>query len=275
MTIYDFDGMFDVKLREYMDKNNEIKGEKWEDIIPVLYKKFGDVKIKSIGKSPNEYYKDVSIETLIKILSSHLKQNVSVDGFLKNRLDETDCKKFMLSLLDGCEAEKEFAVNYLGEYEPAIEKYMDVIESECDVSLMESCVSAVKKFADALYDRLVSNYKNGVQAQIMLDILSCCLKHRQEVFNLLISAFNCDDEHVIENAANIANFGDERALPYLYKKLEEEAVNYLQFREIKFAIETLGGECESERDFSGDEAYEAIKKHTEENADIFSKLFNK
>lgn len=275
MIIYDFDGMFDVKLREYMDKNKEVKGEKWEDIIPSLYKKFGDVKIKSIGKSPNEYYMEASTETLIKILSAHLKQNVPVDGFLKKRLDETDCKSIMLSLLGGCEAEKEFAINYLGEYEPAKDKYMDVIESDCDVSIKESCVSVVKKFADSLFERLTSNYKNGVQTQIMLEIMSFCLNHRQEVFNTLISAFNCDGEHVIENAANLANFGDERALPYLYKKLEEENVNYLQFREIKFAIETLGGECEEERDFSGDEAYEAIKKHTEENTDIFSKLFNK
>ena len=54
MKLYDFDGMFDKKLSDYIAKNpNRYREEEWEDIIPQMYKKFGDTFIKSVGDTPN------------------------------------------------------------------------------------------------------------------------------------------------------------------------------------------------------------------------------
>ena len=51
MKLYDFDGMFDEKLSEYVKKNADKYREKeWEDIIPKMYARFGDTVIKSLGK---------------------------------------------------------------------------------------------------------------------------------------------------------------------------------------------------------------------------------
>ena len=53
MKLYDFDGMFDEKLSEYISKNaGKYKENEWEDIIPKLYQKFGDTVVKSLGKTP-------------------------------------------------------------------------------------------------------------------------------------------------------------------------------------------------------------------------------
>lgn len=275
MKIFDFDGMFDQKLRDYMQKNPKENGEEWEDVIPALYKKFGDTTIKSIGKSPNAFYAEMDDDQLIKALQIHLKQGVSVDGFLKSALDTRNCKDKLVALLDGSLAEKEFAVNYLGGYLPAFEKYMDMVESDVPETLKEECISALKSNPDNVVTRLISNVKNGVQKQIMLEILSFCTQKRDEIYQILLDEFVADENAVVQNATNLANFGDERALCALLEKIDDLAIDYVTYKELKFAIETLGGEYCKERDFSGDTAYEIIKKHEEESASAFEKLFKK
>ena len=48
MKLYDFDAMFDEKLSAYIAKNKgKYTENEWEDVIPKLYKAFGDTFIKS------------------------------------------------------------------------------------------------------------------------------------------------------------------------------------------------------------------------------------
>lgn len=53
MELVDFDGLFDKKLTEYIKKNGGKRTEKeWEDVIPQLYKKFGDTYLPKYGARP-------------------------------------------------------------------------------------------------------------------------------------------------------------------------------------------------------------------------------
>ena len=42
----------------------------------------------------------------------------------------------------------------------------------------------------------------------------------------------------------------------LLERIEGEDINFLEFRELKYAIEALGGEYTEERDFSNDPYYQ-------------------
>ena len=54
--LIDFDELFDRKLAEYMEAHAADHSEKeWEDLIPRLYRKFGDTVIKSVGTTPKGY----------------------------------------------------------------------------------------------------------------------------------------------------------------------------------------------------------------------------
>ena len=89
MKLYDFDGMFDKKLSDYIAKNpDKYKEEEWEDIIPKLYKSFGDTFIKSVGDTPNGFYAKMTDGELIKALTTHLKQGVPVSEFLCNAIEQ-------------------------------------------------------------------------------------------------------------------------------------------------------------------------------------------
>ena len=57
MKLIDFDGLFDEKLAQFMEENKDKYTEKqWEDIIPKLYKKFGDTFVSKIKCTPKEYF---------------------------------------------------------------------------------------------------------------------------------------------------------------------------------------------------------------------------
>ena len=115
MKLYDFDGMFDLKLSEYIRKNPDRYTEsKWEDLIPKFYESFGDTYIKSVGDTPNGFYSKLSDKELVSALSAHLKKNVPVSKFLRNAIERADAVELLTPLLDGGNAEKEYAVNLIG-----------------------------------------------------------------------------------------------------------------------------------------------------------------
>ena len=89
---------------------------------------------------------------------------------------------------------------------------------------------------------------------MMLEILSRCKTRDDRVYELLLSAFRTGDE-VPMHASYLAAYGDERALPVLLEYIDRDDINFLEFREVKYAIEALGGVYEKPRDFSADPYY--------------------
>ena len=64
------------------------------------------------------------------------------------------------------------------------------------------------------------------------------------------------------HASYLAAYGDERALPVLLEKIEDRSIGFVEFQELKYAIEALGGEYNEERDFSADKDYLAVEEAT-------------
>lgn len=276
MKLYDFDGMFDEKLKEFMEKNAaKYKESDWEDVIPALYKKFGDTYIKSVGDTPNGFYSKLTNEQLIKALQTHLKNGVPVSEYLCSAIEKREDYSLLLPLLDGTESEMEYAINLLGANECAIKKYMSILISTDDADMKDRCADFIKEKADLVIDEAVENYKNGVEKELMLEIMSRSVVKRDDVFDILIKEFRGDIDNVPMHASYLAAYGDERALEYLLDKIDEEGISFIEYRELKFAIEALGGEYDKLRDFSGDKYYELIKAHEVNPHDIFAQTENK
>ena len=108
MKLYDFDGMFDKKLSDYiLNDNGRHKESEWEDLIPKLYKQFGDTFIKSVGDTPNGFYAKMSDEELVTALKTHLKKQVPVSEYLCNAIEKRNTVQLLLPLLRGGESEAE------------------------------------------------------------------------------------------------------------------------------------------------------------------------
>lgn len=275
MKLYDFDGMFDEKLSEYVKKNSDkYKEREWEDIIPKMYARFGDTVIKSLGKSPNRYYAEMDDEELILQLRAHLKQNIAVSEFLCNAIESRKNEKLLLPLLSGTEDEIFYAMNLLGASKVALDDYMRLLTTYDSVDVKNTCVDCLKEFADEVKEVALANYKKGVEKDYMLEILSRCVIKDDAIFDILIKEFLTGDD-IPMLASYIASYGDERALPYLLDKIDEDGISFIEYQELKYAIESLGGSYEKERDFSNDPYYQAIKAHSANQVDIFGDVNGK
>ncbi len=273
MKLYDFDGMFDEKLSAYIAKNTDkYKEEEWEDVIPQMYSKFGDTVIKSIGKTPNEYYREMSDGDLVKCLKAHLKQGIPVSEFLCKAIEVRGVDELLIPLLSGSDDEVGYALNLLGVSEKALPEYMRLLVSSESEDVRNTCVDYVKEMADSVKEQALKCYSEGVQREYMLEILSRCKKTDDVIFDILLREFRSDADNVPMHASYLAAYGDERALPYLLDKIDEEGISYVEYQELKYAIEALGGSYEKERDFSSDPYYEMIKSHGAIDLDIFKDI---
>lgn len=275
MKLYDFDGMFNEKLSAYISKNpQKFKEEEWEDVIPKLYNKFGDTVIKSLGKTPRGYYAEMSDEELISCLKQHIKTQAAVPEFLCDEIDRRSLVEKLLPMLDGTAAERKYAMNLIGADARAIKKYMQILLSSDDEDVKNQCADFIKEKADLVLEEALENYKKSVETEYMCEILSNSVVKDDRILETLLKEFRCDVDNIPLHASYLAAYGDERALPYLLNKIDEEGISYIDFRELKFAIEALGGEYLKERDFSSDPYFKLIKGETLEGTDIFESFWN-
>jgi len=256
MKPIDFDGLFDQKLAKYLKENaGKFTEKQWEDKIPLLYQKFGDTYLKSIGFTPREYYKRMSDKELVDTLLAHIKEEVPVSDFLCRELESRDCPEEILPLLK-CKDEQllMLAVNLAGANPIAFDAYFALLKGEADREIKDAVVDQLKVNADAAKARALAFLNEGIEKELMLEMLSRVRERDETVYEVLLNAFR-EGEDLPMHASYLAAYGDSRALPVLLERIAGEDINFLEFRELKYAIEALGGEYTEERDFSDDPYY--------------------
>lgn len=275
MKLIDFDGMFDKKISEYLESNEGKYTEKqWSNIIPKLYDKFGDTVVKSVGKTPREYYGEMSDETLIETLREHIKQDVPVSDFLCLEMEKRGGGDAYLSLLYSDDEELiNYGITVNGSSEKALPIYLDIISSkERSEDIKDSAADMVKENADVVAEKLMQMYRSGTEKAFTLDMISRIKARSDEIYEILLNEFLSNLDDIPMYASRLASYGDERALPYLFDQIKREDINYVEFQELKYAIEALGGEYEEPRDFSSDPYFREIHGMSEkEMAEAFDK----
>ena len=199
-------------------------------------------------------------EELVQTLTGHLQEEVPVPEFLCNELENRDACTVLLPLLKSEDVQTAaYAVNLLGDDQRAFDGYFSVLEEErFDEDLRNDLADIFKLHADEVKERALANYKKGVASEYMLEILSRVKERTEEVYEVLLKAFFSGDNLPMK-ASYLAAYGDERALPHLLAKIEDESIGFVEFQELKYAIEALGGEYNEPRDFTADKDYLAIE----------------
>jgi hypothetical protein len=260
MKLIDFDGMFDEKLTQYMEENkNKYTEKEWEDVIPRLYKKFGDTYVAKVKCTPKEYYAKMSDTELVETLRAHLQTDVPIPEFLCAETERRDVVETLLSMLFDDTQSAVYALNLIGDDARAYDAYFTLLEKETtDEDLKNDVIEIFKYHADAVKERVLNAYEKKIAPEAMLEILSRVKERDERVYAILLSAFQ-EDENLAMRASFLAAYGDERALPVLLKRIEDETLGFVQFQELKYAIEALGGEYNEPRDFTGDSEYLAVE----------------
>ena len=265
MELMDFDGLFDEKLAVYMEEKKDKYTEKeWEDVIPRLYKKFGDTYVAKVGCTPKEYYAKMTDEQLVQTLSAHLSQDVPVPEFLCNELENRNNVELLLPLLDSVDsATQSYAINLILDDKRAYDGYFSLLCNE-DASddVRDDIADIFKRNADEVAEKVLAAYKKGIATEYMLEIMSRVMARSEEIFTILRDEFLSAGERTPMRASYLAAYGDARALPLLMEKIEDRTIGFVEFQELKYAIEALGGEYDEPRDFSDDKDYLAVEVAT-------------
>lgn len=262
MKLIDFDGLFDEKLAVYMDENKGKYTERqWEDVIPRLYQKFGDTYVAKVKCTPKEYYAKMTDGELAETLLAHLKEEVPVPEFLCNEIEGRGNVDPLLPLLESKDSQTvSYAVNIMLADKRAYATYFKLLrEGELDADVLDDIVDVLKSDADSVKEDALALYKEGKGTEYALEILSRVKERTEEIFEILIKEFLCAEEQTPMRASYLAAYGDDRALPHLLSRIEDRTIGFVEFQELKYAIEALGGEYDDPRDFSADKDYLAVE----------------
>ena len=270
--LIDFDELFDRKLAQYMEEHaGEYSEKQWEDLIPRLYRNFGDTLIKSVGTTPKGYYAEMTDEELVEALKAHHKEGVSVSDFLCRELESRGCPDALLALMQEAEGELlTLTINLAGSSKKALPVYLDILLKTEDEELKDTVTEYLKGNADAVKEHVLALYREGVEREYMLEILSRCKQKDDEVFKILLNEFRTAPDDIPMHASYLASYGDERALPVLLDYIDRDETNYLEYQELKYAIEALGGEYNKVRDFSADPYFQEIAAQSQIMPDFTS-----
>lgn len=269
MSRIDIDALFENYMRERVSKNEEkLTLEEWENKIPELYEDFSKVPFAELGgKTPAEVYAGRSGANLAAELCETLEEGAEPSEFLCRALAEAeDAEEPLIALLDEEEEEKVmYALNLLGERgsAKAVPKYIGLVLFGADGHVKELAAELLSERSEDAKEGVLSAYADADEdaKALFCDVLSRC-RADGRVFAVLKDAFLSHPDKAAMYSSYLARYGDESALPLLYEAIERPGLDFAEFRELKFAIETLGGEYEKKRDFSADKTYKKIREQS-------------
>lgn len=266
IKVIDIDGLFDKYISDYVYSNvGKASPEEIENKIPELYEKFGDESLNELdGKTPNTYYAETPANELVNVLKQHTQQGVPVSDFLCEALRDNDSENALVEALNDEENEEFtlYVMNILNDKgsTKASSRYLDFVLWDYSETIRELATELLGEMANLVKDRILKEFHevDSVKKACLTEILSKAEKD-DKVFDILIEQFAIHQDEIPLYAGYLARYGDERALPFLLTAIENEKLSYSDFNELKFAIESLGGEYDKERDFTKDKTYKKIK----------------
>lgn len=267
MKLIDIDKLFETYLRNLMTKNaGKYTEDQWESKMPELYQAFGDAPLEALGgQSPRAYFATLSGEELVATLTAYVEQEVGVPDYLCDAITENKATEAPLLALVNPETEEEllsYALNLLEESgsTAALKSYFNALFApEYSDGIKEIMTEMLALHPETVGKDAILRYKKADEKQrgYLLDIIVEGEKS-DAAFEILLSAFKEHKDEMPLYVQYLVKYGDDRALPYLYKAIENPAVDYLSFQELRNAIEALGGEYDKKRDFSEDRFYKAV-----------------
>ena len=243
MKLIDLDGQFNRRVAKYLAKHaGERTEEEWEDAIAAAYRKFADTPAEALGTTPRLYFAGMTNGQLVETLKEYLLQDVTVPDILLEELEKRGAVPETLALLrETDESLVLYAVHFIGADPKAASRYAQMLaEDAYDEHVKDEVAEKLAEMADSVTDELLA-LAGGPARAYALELLSRTARR------------------------------DERALPALQRRIAED-VGFAAYRELKFAIEALGGSYDEARDFSQDAAYKKVAEAAEAGAetDIFS-----
>ena len=243
-----------------------------EAAVPDVYERFLDEPADFLAHAkPGEYFRQWDdAKLLIDWMEDYYKQNVPVPDMLLNRITELGeaAEKRLYALLQKERTPQEArmtAVSLLGELESTLpmqlyiswqlhrERDDELAGAACErlTQMGEEAVAPMRAFLDDA---------NDAGKEALCSVLSHYDDEDGKVLNELLRLIRLPEANVATLAGYLGRLGDERALETLIDLALDEDRGYLDYIELRSAIEQLGGDAPERTFDERDPEYEAMAR---------------
>ena len=270
MKIYDFDAKFYDYVRVQMAMQPALKEDEIEEKYNQMMKSWLNAPAQWLdGVKPVDYFKRYSEpKDLVKLLNEYMQRDIGLPEPLYTRIVEVGepCAAQLTRIagdIDKPEKLRATAIALLrdmGSRQP-MELFIDMVCGCREMNeLCELACDSLREMDADLSDRLLQRYESAAPyaRTMILDIVA----HgpgRAKAYDLLVEGLRRDTEQRGLYAGLLAEVGNEAAIEPLREAEKLTDLNYLDYLEIRSAIEMLGGEPGEPREFNGDPTYEAMR----------------
>lgn len=270
MKIYDFDEKFFDYVRTWMALHPGLKEAEIEERYNEMMRGWLSAPAQWLnGEKPGEYFNRYSDpKDLMKLLEEYLKRHIGLPEPLYRRIVERGevCAPALVRMAedpDRSEALRATALALLRDIDDGapLDLYLDLV-CRCKEKneLSDMAADALSDRGDDIVEALLSRYDAATEYGQLL-ILDICANHPGDprICELLLQKLRNRPEARALYAALLGKLGDPRAIEPMRALLNLTDLSYLDYIELRSAIEQLGGDAGEERTFNGDPDFEALR----------------
>lgn len=270
MERIDFDAYFTDALNIWIEQHKDRfkHPDDMEDAATDYYLQWLDAPADWLGGlSPNRYFGQFGdAAALTDLLRGYLADGVPVPDALLDRIVELAEEAPLLTLMRDeaapCEA-RMLAISLLRQLEsqtPMVDYLRWQVERNQDEDILDHALESLQEMGQAVRKPAKVAFLAADQSgkEALLDVLAN-FEGDEDVLQFAIRQFQTQPQKRALYAGYLGKLGDDRALEPLMDAAEGNDINYVDFIEIRNAIERLGGEAPI-REFNDDPTYQAVQK---------------
>lgn len=270
MALIDFDAHFTDVLNQWIEKNRSKyrNPDEMEDQVPEVYLRFLNTPADWLnGKTPAAAFDDEQDSAkLCDLVKRYCDEGVPVPDPLLDRLAELKDEPALMALLTDkaapCEA-RALAMDLLRQLDstaPMVEYLRWQVDRDEDDDLLDNALDSLRQMGETVQKpaKLAFTAADEAGKEALLDVL-CDYPGDEDVFRFALERFKTAKDKRALYAGYLAKLEDDHALEALLDVAESNDVSYVDFIEIRSAIERLGSEAPV-RDFSDDPTYKAVHR---------------
>ena len=238
--------------------------------MPRIYMMFLNTPARWLdGVTPGAYFTQFEdAKDLVDWMCEYCRKEIPVPDLLMEQIVAVGkpCERRLLALLkdesgDVTEEAMMTAIGLLREMDSTLPKILYIqwqLDRGMQDDLADNALDSLRDMGKAVVQPILQELPkaNAAGQEAFLDIL-VNYPGKQQVFDLAVRLFKENPNRRALFASYLGKLGDDRALPALMEAANEDKCRYMDFIELRSAIESLGGEA-PKREFFEDEEYEAL-----------------
>lgn len=270
MKIIDFDKKFFEYARSWVLKHPGLTEEQVEDSYNQMMQEWVSAPADWLdGACPAEYFdRFESAQELIDLMLGYSEKGINLPEPLYTRIVEKgdETAKVLKDILvdeNRAEALRAEAMGMLRDMDSRIaDDYLaELVCTAQQANELSDMAADILSGRDAsIVNCLLDRWDAAPEYARMLILDICCnFPGDERIYQYLVRCLKNDPEQRALWASCLGKLGDERALEPLQEMLGLFDLRYLDYIELRDAVEKLGGDAGEERSFYGDPDFEALR----------------